>query len=116
MNNTTTEKNMTDKNVNYTENQTAEIIAMYEAKESDNKTIVASIAEKFGKTTRSIIAKLSREGVYETESRVTKTGEPVITKAELVAQIVSKLGLDGTYESLTKATKTDLQSLAKALD
>jgi len=107
---------MTDKNVNYTENQTAEIIAMYEAKESDNKTIVASIAEKFGKTTRSIIAKLSREGVYETESRVTKTGEPVITKAELVAQIVSKLGLDGTYESLTKATKTDLQSLAKALD
>ena len=90
------------------------MIAIYEAKEGDNKMVVATIAEKFGKTTRSIIAKLSREGVYEAEKRVTKTGEAVITKAQLVAQIAEKVGVD-SVESLAKATKQDLQTLVKAL-
>jgi len=106
---------MTDKTKNYTDEQTAEIVALYEARETDNKTIVASIAEQFGKTTRSVIAKLSREGVYHTETRKTKTGEPVITKAELVRNIATMVGIEDDVESLTKATKHDLQALLKAL-
>jgi hypothetical protein len=52
--------------------------------------------------------------VYEAEKRVTKTGEAVITKAQLVAQIAEKVGVD-SVESLAKATKQDLQTLVKAL-
>ena len=98
---------------NYTDAQTAELIAEYTTKDTNNKTFNKMFAEKFGKTTRSIVAKLSKEGVYKVEQRTTKTGEKVITKAELVEQINSKLGVE--VDSLTKATKQDLLSLLSAL-
>jgi len=104
---------MTDTVKNYTDTQTAELIAEYATKDTNNKTFNEKFAEKFGKSTRSIVAKLSKEGVYKVEQRKTKTGEKVITKAELVAQINTKLG--GDFESLAKATKQDLQALVSAL-
>ena len=47
------------KNINYTPEQTAQIIADYQAGKS-----VEIIADNLGKTVRSIVAKLSREKVY----------------------------------------------------
>ena len=71
------------------------------------------LAKQFGKTVRSIIAKLSREGVYIAQPRVTKSGEPVVRKAELVAQINAKLGEE--FPTLVKASKVDLQNLVNHL-
>ncbi|MBT4668906.1 MAG: hypothetical protein HOC17_05170 [Candidatus Ruthia sp.] len=98
---------------NYTDAQTAELIAEYTTKDTNNKTFNETFAEKFGKTTRSIVAKLSKEGVYKVEQRTTKTGEKVITKAELVTQINAKIGVE--VDSLVKATKADLQALVNNL-
>ena len=71
-----------------------------------------NFAQTFGKTTRSIIAKLSREGVYVAQPRTTKSGEPVVAKAELVAQIETHFGIELT---LVKAGKQDLQRLVDAI-
>ena len=57
---------MTDKTVNYTPEQTAQLVAKY-----NDGVSVESLAEMFGKTTRSIVAKLSREGVYHAKSKST---------------------------------------------
>ena len=52
-----------EKTVNYTPEQTAELVAAYVA--DSTEATVSAFAEKLGKTTRSIVAKLSREGVYK---------------------------------------------------
>jgi len=109
---------MTDKIVNYTDKMTAEIVEFYKTERghTDNKTVVEKLAEMTGKTTRSIVAKLSREGVYIKAERVTKTGAAVITKAQLVAKIADKVGADkGAFDSLAKATKADLNALINAM-
>jgi len=99
------------KAVNYTEEMVQAMVADYQ----DNPTpeTVAKLSEEFSKTTRSIVAKLVREGVYKAAPRVTKTGAPVIRKAELVAQINETLGVE--LSTLEKASKQDLESLVTAL-
>ena len=96
---------------NYTEEMVAEMTKAY----TDNPTrdTVDALANQFGKTTRSIIAKLSREGVYVAQPRTTKTGEPVISKSELVAQISEHFGIE--MPTLVKAGKQDLQRLVDAI-
>jgi TolB-like protein len=105
---------MTDQVKNYTDEMTAELIASYKHKDGSNQDFVAEAAKTLGKTTRSIVAKLSKEGAYVVEGRKTKTGEKVVTKAELVSAINVKLGVEG-LGSLAKATKQDLQDLVNAL-
>lgn len=92
---------------NYTEQQTKEMVAQYEA--APTKETVVAIAEKLGKNTRSVIAKLSREGVYKAQPRTTKRGEPVVLKQELVNIIQEHFGDE--FPSLVKASKVDLQKL-----
>lgn len=92
---------------NYTEQQTKEMVAQYEA--APTKETVVAIAEKLGKNTRSVIAKLSREGVYKAQPRTTKAGEPVVLKQELVNVIQEHFGDE--FPSLVKASKVDLQKL-----
>ena len=92
---------------NYTEQQTKEMVAQYEA--APTKETVVAIAEKLGKNTRSVIAKLSREGVYKAQPRTTKRGEPVVLKQELVNIIQEHYGDE--FPSLVKASKVDLQKL-----
>ena len=96
---------------NYTEAMVAEMTKLYTA--NPNRETVDVLANKFGKTVRSIIAKLSREGVYIAQPRVTKSGEPVVRKAELVAQINAHLGEE--FPTLVKASKADLQNLVNHL-
>ena len=100
---------MTDtmKPKNYTDEMVAEMHELYTA--NPTRETVDMIAENFGKSVRSVIAKLSREGIYVSQPRVTKTGEPVVRKAELVAQIEEHFGVE--LPTLVKASKTDLQNL-----
>lgn len=92
---------------NYTDKDVSMMIEAYT--QSPTRDTVDMLAEKLGKNTRSIIAKLSREGVYKAQPRQTKSGEPIVRKAELVAQIQETLGVE--FPSLVKASKADLQRL-----
>jgi len=74
---------------------------------------VESLAKEFGKSVRSIIAKLSREGVYVAQPKVTKTGEPVVRKAELVALLEAHFEV--AIPTLVKASKADLQRLVDSI-
>ena len=97
---------------NYTDEMVAQMTEQYSA--NPTRETVDELAQTFGKTTRSIIAKLSREeGVYVAQPRTTKSGEPVVAKAELVAQIETHFGIELT--TLVKAGKQDLQRLVDAI-
>ena len=99
---------------NYTDEMVSAMVKQYEAEPTLDT--VATLAQEFGKTTRSIIAKLSREGVYKAQPRTTKTGEPVVRKDELVAEIATMLGIDdSTIATVSKATKADLKNLVQRL-
>ena len=102
---------MAERVKNYTEEMVAEMTKLYTA--NPNRETVDVLATKFGKSVRSIIAKLSREGVYIAQPRITKSGEPVVRKAELVAQINAHFGVD--FPTLVKASKADLQNLVNHL-
>jgi len=98
---------------NYTDDMVAELVASYNHKEGSNKEFTAEAAQTLGKSVKSIISKLVSLKVYQTEAKATKTGEKVITKAELVTQINAKIGVE--VGSLVKATKADLQALVNNL-
>jgi hypothetical protein len=96
------------KTVNYTPEQTAKIITDYQA-----GITVEAIALTLGKSARSIVAKLSREKVYQKKTYVSKTGETVVKKDEVSDYIGEALGLnEADVTSLTKANKTALKAIA----
>lgn len=100
----------TEKTVNYTPEQTAELVTAYQA--APTAETVSAFAEKLGKTTRSIVAKLSREGVYKKKEYVGKTGEKPVKKDELADKLAALAGLtEAEATSLEKASKTALQKL-----
>ena len=74
-----------NKAVNYTTEQTADAIAQYATGAS-----IDAIATALGKSTRSIIAKLSREGVYKAKEYKTKTGGATKTAKPSKASGVKK--------------------------
>jgi len=96
---------------NYTEEMVSEMTTAYT--ENPTRETVDMLAQQFGKTTRSIIAKLSREGVYIAQPRTTKSGEPVVSKAELVNTIATHFDIE--IPTLVKAGKQDLQRLVDAI-
>jgi len=98
--------------VNYTDEMVDVIVAEYEA--APSRETVDALATRFGKTSRSVIAKLSTLGIYQAPARVTKTGKPVVKKEALVAEIVAAVGVD--LPSLVKANKQDLEALVAALN
>ena len=98
---------------NYTDDMVAELVASYNHKEGSNKEFTAEAAKTLGKSVKSIISKLVSLKVYQTEAKAAKTGEPVISKKELVAQIEAHYGFE--VPSFTKATKVDLQNLVDNL-
>ena len=99
------------KTVNYTDQQTAELVQAYQSGET-----VESLAERFNKSVRSIVAKLSRQGVYKKKEYKTKTGESVVKKDAHADAIGAILGLaENDVESLTKANKNALKKIFEAL-
>lgn len=99
----------TEKIVNYTAEQTAKAVADYAA-----GATVEAIATSLGKTTRSVIAKLTKEGVYKSKAR--EVGKREMLKAEMVAEIATITGVnEEVLESLEKATGPALMAVLKAL-
>lgn len=99
---------MTAKQMNYTPEQTAQLVADYKAGET-----VENLAVMMGKSLRSIVAKLSREGVYQKKTYVSKTGEAVVKKNEFADAIALALNLsEADADSLTKANKSALKAIA----
>lgn len=96
---------------NYTDEMVAQMTKAYEA--NPTRETVEDLASTLGKSVRSVIAKLSREGVYVAQPKVTKTGEPVVRKAELVAMLEDHFGVQ--MPTLVKASKADLQKLVDTL-
>ena len=100
--------------VNYTEEQVAVMIEKY----SNNPTreTVEFLAQEMDKSIKSIIGKLSREGVYKKTEYVTKTGEKPITRVEIVENLEEKLGLPNqTLAGLEKSPKTVLRRLYESV-
>ena len=99
--------------MNYTEEQTAYLVMKYV--ENPNMQTVQELAEAFGKTTKSIIGKLSREGVYKRAVYKSKSGELPITKVELVNNIAENLGIEvENLVGLEKSPKATLKTLEVA--
>ena len=102
---------MADKTVNYTPEQTASMLEAY----AQGATTEA-IAESMGKTVRSVVAKLSREGVYRKKEYVGKNGEKPVRKDATADAIGVAAGLsEGEIGSLTKANKTALLKILAKL-
>ena len=94
----------------YTAEQTLELIEAYKAEPSQET--VAAFDEKFGKTVKSVIAKLSREGVYQKKEYVSKAGTKPVKKEELATELMEAFGLsEAEADSLAKANKTALQKI-----
>jgi hypothetical protein len=74
-----------------------------------NRNTVDKLAEKLNKSIKSIIGKLSREGVYQKAIYKTKTGEIPMTKGEIIVQIAERL--DAEYNRLAGLEKSPKQDL-----
>ena len=100
--------------INYTEQQVKLMIDEY-TNEPTRETVEA-LAEQLDKSVKSIIGKLSREGVYKKTVYKTKTGENPETKKEIVEDVAKKLAIN--YESvagLEKSPKSALKILRDAI-
>ena len=99
--------------MNYTEEQTKYLVEHYES--CPSMETVQYLAEKLGKTTKSIIGKLSREGVYKRAVYKSKSGESPITKVELVSNIAENMGIEcESLAGLEKSPKNTLKTLERA--
>lgn len=94
-----------EKKVNYTEAQTAAMIADYQAGQT-----VEAIAEAMGKAVRSVRSKLVREGVYVAAEKTPKAKrEEGPTKKELMRdlEVLAPFAVEG----FMNATKEAIQAL-----
>lgn len=92
---------------NYTEAQVAELVSRYVSGES-----VEAIAEVFGKSVRSVVAKLSREGVYKPKAKATAR----TTKAMVIDNLEQQLACEPDwFAGLEKCDKQTLDRLLFAV-
>lgn len=94
------------KTVNYTPEMTKTVVDSYTANPSADT--IAALAKQFGKTAKSIVAKLVREGAYKAKET---TKAKRVNKADVVKEINANLGTDLNLEALTLET---LKALAEA--
>ena len=101
--------------MNYNEQTTQYLLEKYSA--DPTRQTVEALAEELSRSVKSIIGKLSREGVYRREIYKTKTGELPITKVEIVSDIADHLGIEvESLLGLEKAPKSTLKKLKEALE
>ena len=96
---------------NYTDKETQEIIELYLC--SPTLEMVRELSVKYQKTRKSIIAKLSKEGVYKRKIYTSKSGDIPITKQEIVQMVEEALGCK--LPGLDKTQKTTLLRLEKSV-
>tara|TARA_X000001036_G_C20415830_1_gene699012 strand:- start:312 stop:638 length:327 start_codon:yes stop_codon:yes gene_type:complete len=95
---------------NYTEQQVEHMIEAYQAQ--PNRETVDKLAEELDKSVKSIIGKLSREGVYRKQVYKTKTGEIPITKDELITGLADLFEVESSkLMGLEKAPKQVIKFL-----
>jgi hypothetical protein len=100
---------------NYSNDQVSMMIEKYSA--NPTRDTVDELAELLNKSIKSIIGKLSREGVYQKAIYKTKTGEVPVTKSEIIVEIANMLEADsGKLKGLEKAPKQDLKYLKSVLE
>ena len=96
--------------INYTQEQVDFMKNLY-SNEPTRET-VQELANNLDKSIKSIIGKLSREGVYQKTEYLSKTGERPVTKKQMVIKIAKELvGESSKLEGLEKAPKADLKYL-----
>ena len=99
---------------NYTEEQVEMMRARYQ--EEPTRETVENLAEELNKSIKSIIGKLSREGIYQKAIYKTKTGEIPITKSQLIEKMAELLDIDSSkIIGLEKAPKQDIKYLFEVL-
>ena len=95
---------------NYTDEQVQYMVKKYTAE--PNRNTVDELAQTLNKSIKSIIGKLSREGVYQKAIYRTKTGEIPMTKGEIILNIAELLEADyNKIAGLEKSPKQDLKYL-----
>mgnify|MGYP000120528633 FL=1 len=100
--------------MNYTKDQTEYMIEKY--KTDPSRDTVEELADEFSKSIKSVIGKLSREGVYRREVYKTKAGENPVTKLEIVENIAEALGVESdNLVGLEKAPKATLKTIERVL-
>lgn len=101
--------------IKYTPEQETELFEAYSVADSNDERdeVVMKYTTKFSKPKRSIIAKLSKMGIYVSKVRQSKvTGNKPETKEQLVTKIESRFGVeDGQFMGLEKAPKLVLVKL-----
>tara|TARA_B100000579_G_C22600575_1_gene742495 strand:+ start:405 stop:710 length:306 start_codon:yes stop_codon:yes gene_type:complete len=99
---------------NYTAEQVAEMVETYNL--TPSRETVTMLAEKLDKSEKSIIGKLAREGVYQKQVYVSKTGEKPVTKIEIVREIAAQLDItESDLSGLDKAPKGVLKLLCESI-
>jgi hypothetical protein len=86
------------------------MITAYQA--NPNRDTVDMLAEDLDKSVKSIIGKLSREGVYQKQVYKTKTGEMPVTKEQLILGLADLFEIDSSkLMGLEKAPKQVIKYL-----
>jgi len=100
--------------VNYTPEMVDTMKQEYVA--NPTRETVEKLANELDKSIKSVIGKLSREGVYLKTEYTTKAGEKPVTKLELVEELAEKLQLqEWELAGLEKAPKTALKAILKGV-
>lgn len=98
----------------YTPEQTELCISKY--KQNPTQETIDALCLELGKSKRSVIAKLTKSGLYSRKPYLSKTGELPRTKESLATEIGELISLqDFEAESLTKASKSCLIKILKYL-
>ena len=101
--------------VNYTEKQVEQMIEAYT--NTPTRETVENLAEDLDKSIKSIIGKLSREGVYKKTVYKTKTRESPETKKEIVEYVAGVLEIEyQTIAGLEKSPKAALKALRSGIN
>ena len=99
---------------NYTDAQVAIMVSVYQA--NPTRKTVDMLAKDLDKSIKSIIGKLSREGVYQKAIYKTKSGEVPMTKQEIILAMATTLGIDSSkIMGLEKAPKQDIKFIYEVI-
>lgn len=103
---------------NYSEEEVVRIMGTYDptAGEEERDAAILELAEKLERSRASIISKLSNMKLYVKKGRTTKSGEPIISKDDLVEMIAKEMQLTSEQlPGLEKANKPTLKKIYESL-
>ena len=100
---------------NYTDEQVRKMVIEYTL--TPDRETVDRLAKELDKSVKSIIGKLSREGVYQKAIYKTKSGEVPMTKAEIIVCLAELLEIDSNkIIGLEKAPKQDIKYIYEIIE